>query len=200
VILWRVLPERNTPCFRQHGAASIDAIAAAAGVGRATVFTAVGGKPALIRAAYRVALLGDDEPVPLRERPWARPVRAATTQAGRVARYAEVVTAVGGRVAAVYEALGGAASSDPALRDAWHEIRAERRRGAQNFVRLLVELGKLRQGLDETRGGDIVWVLNDPRLYRQLVAEQGWGVAVFRRWLTDTLREQLLGRSTSPAD
>ena len=58
-----------------YGATSIDQIAETAGVGRATVFTAVGGKAAVLRAAYQVALLGDDEAAPLRERPWARPVR-----------------------------------------------------------------------------------------------------------------------------
>lgn len=180
-----------------YGATSIDAIAEAAGVGRATVFTAVGGKPALVRAAYRVALLGDDEPAPLRERPWAKPVRAASTQAARIARYTEVITAVGGRVAAIYEAFAGAASSDPALRDAWHEIRAERRDGAQNFVRLVCELGPLREGLGEQQAGDIVWILNDPRLYRQLVLEQGWGADAFQAWLTTTMSAQLLGVSAA---
>ena len=176
-----------------YGATSVDAIAEAAGVGRATVFTAVGGKPSLVRAAYRVALLGDDEPVPLRERPWAKPVRAARTQAGRIARYAELVTIVGGRVAAVYEALGGAAASDPAVRGAWDEIRAERLSGAQRFVRLLLELGPLRSGLDERQAADILWILNDPRLYHQLVLEQSWEADAFRAWLTTTMSAQLLG-------
>jgi AcrR family transcriptional regulator len=182
-----------------YGATSIDQIAEAAGVGRATVFTAVGGKPAVLRAAYRLALLGDDEAPPLRERPWARPVRQATRPAEGIRRYAQVITRIGGRVAAIYEAFGAAASADPAVRDAWDEIREERREGAQRFVRLLRDLGPLREGLDERRAADVVWILNDPRLYGQLVLEQGWEVDAFRDWLTETMRDQLLGPSADRA-
>jgi len=52
-----------------YAATSIDDIAAAAGVSRATVFTSVGGKPKLLKTALDVAIVGDDEPVPLPERP-----------------------------------------------------------------------------------------------------------------------------------
>jgi AcrR family transcriptional regulator len=41
--------------FSENGyaAVSVDAIAKVAGVSRATVFTSVGGKPALLKAAFR---------------------------------------------------------------------------------------------------------------------------------------------------
>src|ERR1700694_4244832 len=53
--------------FAEQGyvATSIEQIARAAGVSRATVFTSVGGKPVLLKAAYDVALIGDDDAVPL---------------------------------------------------------------------------------------------------------------------------------------
>src|SRR3954447_9229018 len=60
-----------------YGPTSVEAVAGAASVSRATVFTSVGGKAALLRAAYDVAIVGDDQPVPLPERPWARPVAEA---------------------------------------------------------------------------------------------------------------------------
>ena len=43
---------------RGYAATSIEEIAAAAGVGRATVFTSVGGKPELLKEAYRLAVRG----------------------------------------------------------------------------------------------------------------------------------------------
>ena len=57
--------------FVQHGyvSTSVQAIADAAGVSRATVFNSVGGKPALLRACYDIATVGDDQPVPLPQRP-----------------------------------------------------------------------------------------------------------------------------------
>jgi len=54
---------------RGYAATSIEDIAEAAGVSRATVFTSVGGKPILLKTALDVAIVGDDEPVPLPERP-----------------------------------------------------------------------------------------------------------------------------------
>jgi len=61
---------------RGYGVTTIDAIAEAADVGRATVFAAVGGKAELLKAAYDVALVGDDEPVALPDRPASRRVMA----------------------------------------------------------------------------------------------------------------------------
>src|SRR2546428_11926576 len=64
---------------RGYGAASVDAIAEEAGVGRATVFTSVGGKATMLKTAYDIAIVGDDEAVPLPQRPWAQHVRDAPT-------------------------------------------------------------------------------------------------------------------------
>jgi AcrR family transcriptional regulator len=180
---------------RGYGATSIDAIAEAAGVGRATVFTSVGGKAALLRRAYDVAIVGDDEPVPLPQRPWAQPVRRATTQRGRLDRYADVITLVSGRVAPIYEAFRGAAATDPEVREQWDEILADRRVGARNVVSFVTELGPLRKGLDPVAAADIVWVLNDPGLYHQLVLQRGWKPARFRSWVAESMRMQLLGDS-----
>lgn len=177
---------------RGYAATSIDAVAEAAGVGRATVFASVGGKAALLKAAYDVAVVGDDEPIPLPDRPWAQHVREGETQGERTKRYAEMVTMIDGRYAPIYEAFRGAASADPDVRQLWQEIRAERRRGASNFVRLICDLGPLREGLEPDSAADIVWILNDPGLYHQLVLEQGWSPADFCTWLAETMHTQLL--------
>jgi AcrR family transcriptional regulator len=181
---------------RGYAATSIDAVAEAAGAGRATVFASVGGKAALLKAAYDVAVVGDDEPIPLPERPWAHHVRQGETQGERIKRYAEMVTMIDGRYAPIYEAFRGAASADPEVRQLWQEIRAERRRGGSNFVRLICQLGSLREGLEREAAADIVWILNDPGLYHQLVLEQAWSPADFCTWLAETMHTQLLGPRT----
>src|ERR1700754_4854471 len=48
---------------------TIDAVAASAGVSRKTVFTAVGGKVDLLKTALDWAVVGDDRPVPMADRP-----------------------------------------------------------------------------------------------------------------------------------
>ena len=54
---------------RGYFGATIEAIAQRAGVSPQTVYNVVGGKAALLKAVYDVALAGDDEPLPMVERP-----------------------------------------------------------------------------------------------------------------------------------
>ena len=54
---------------RGYTATTIDEIAAAAGVSKLTVFTAVGNKAQLLKAARDVAMAGDDGPAPVARRP-----------------------------------------------------------------------------------------------------------------------------------
>jgi AcrR family transcriptional regulator len=176
-----------------YGPTSVDEVADAAGVARATVFNAIGGKSALLRAAYDVAIVGDDDPVPLPQRPWARPVLDATDGLSMLHRYAHMVTVVDSRVAEIWEVLRGAASAHDQVREHWEQIRAERARGAGNVVRMLEERGgRVRSGLTKRAAADIVLVHIDPGLYHQLVLERGWRRKAFERWLGDTLVRQLL--------
>jgi AcrR family transcriptional regulator len=62
-----------------YAATTIDALAQRAGVSRATVFTsAPGGKPQLLKEARDQAIAGDDEPVPIPQRPWFLDAMAQT--------------------------------------------------------------------------------------------------------------------------
>src|SRR6187401_421400 len=71
-----------------YAATTIDAIAAAAGVSRKTVFTSAGGKAELLKLAYDHATAGDDEPVPLRERPVVKALEAEPDAARMLAGFA----------------------------------------------------------------------------------------------------------------
>ncbi len=175
-----------------YGATSIDAIAEAAGVSRATVFTAVGSKPALLKTAYDVALVGDDAPVALPDRPDARAIRAEPDAYRFLEGYAGLVTALGGRVAAIYEAVRGAASAEPEVRPVWHKIQQERRIGAAHVVADAASKARLREGIDEEAAADVVWVLNDPGLYHLLVNVRGWPPERFHTWLAASLQRELL--------
>src|SRR6478735_7034390 len=182
----RTVIEAATRLFIERGfvGTSIDAIAAAAGVSRATVFTSVGGKGVLLKTAYDVALVGDDEALPRPQRPWAQGVRTAQTPPS--------LLEAASRVGAIPEAMRGAASADEEVSAVWAKIEAERRTGAGNIVRLLEERGGIRPGLDPASAADIIWLLNDPGLYVRLVGERGWTREAWRDWLAATLRQQVL--------
>jgi AcrR family transcriptional regulator len=190
----RKVIDAATRLFVEKGfvATSIDDIARAAEVSRATVFTSVGGKATLLKTAYDVALVGDDEPVPMPQRPWARGVRAATTAEGMLDAYADLALVLAGRVGGITDAIRGAAAADPEVLQVWRKIQDERRVGAGNIVRFAIERGGIREGLDPEAAADVVWLINDPSLYVRLVTERGWQPAAYRDWVAATLKRQLL--------
>jgi AcrR family transcriptional regulator len=68
---------------RGYGATSLADIAAAAGVARPTPSAVFGSKPALLKEVLDQALAGDDEPVPVAQRPWFRPASWLSCQLRR---------------------------------------------------------------------------------------------------------------------
>ncbi|MDX6519677.1 MAG: hypothetical protein QOF08_282 [Gaiellales bacterium] len=178
---------------RGYSATSIEEIAAAAAVGRATVFNSVGGKPELLKEAYRLAVRGPAHAnTPLGRQARSRRISAEPDAHTLVAGYAGVMVEVGRRLAPLYEAIRAAAHVDPEARDLWHLITEERRAAATGITRRLVERDALLHGLDRQSASDILWVLNDPGLYQLLVTQRRWTQRHFRTWLTTTMQNQLL--------
>lgn len=177
---------------RGYVATSIDAIAEAAGVGRATV-TSVGGKKALLKTAYDVALVGDDEPIPFPLRPASLAVRAEPDPLRYLVGYVGLLIEIDRRVAPIYEAVRGAASADPEVREVFETIGAERLIGAGNVVGDLLAKGAgLQDGLDPEAAADVLWVLIDPGLFHLLVHRRRWSPERFGAWLADSIKRQLL--------
>jgi AcrR family transcriptional regulator len=178
---------------RGYAATSIDDIAAAADVSRATVFSSVGGKPELLKEAYRLAARGRaNANTPLGRQSRSRRVSAEADAHKLLAGYAAVMVEVGRRLAPLYEAIRAAAHANPEARGLWHAITEERRIAATGIVRRLAERGALLESLDRQSASDILWVLNDPRLYQLLVTERRWTQRRFRSWLTASMQAQLL--------
>jgi AcrR family transcriptional regulator len=178
---------------RGYAATSIEEIAATAAVGRATVFYSVGGKPELLKAAYRLAVRGPaNANTPLGQQPRSRIISAEADAHKLLAGYATVMAEVGRRLAPLYEAVRAAAHADPEARELWHIITKERRTAATGIVRRLAERDALLDGLDQQSASDILWVLNDPGLYQLLVTQRRWTQRRFCTWLTTTMQTQLL--------
>ena len=178
---------------RGYGGTTIDAVAQAAGVSRKTVFTSVGGKVELIKLAYDFAVAGDDEPVPMPERPVIRALAAEEDPARMLAAYAALVADIGARIAPVYAALQGAAQTDSEARALFDGLQQQRLMAMREPARMLGERGALRQGMSADMAADILWMHNDPSVYDKLVRQRGWPVAQFRDWLAAALQAQLLG-------
>lgn len=67
-----------TRLFAERGylETTMAAIAAEAGVAVQTLYLAFGSKVAILAAAHDLAVVGDDEPIPVLDRPWVDEVRA----------------------------------------------------------------------------------------------------------------------------
>jgi AcrR family transcriptional regulator len=178
---------------RGYAATSLADVATAAGVARPTVFAAFGSKAALLRQVLDQAIAGDDEPVPVADRPWFRPVWDAQDAGAVLDAYAAVCTLIGRRAGRAFEAVRRAADAAPEVAELWETLLANRVAGARMVIGQLVTVGALRDGLTVERAVDVLWFFNDPAHHRSLVGHQGWPEAEFQGWLAGQMRAALLG-------
>jgi AcrR family transcriptional regulator len=159
---------------RGYAATTIDTIAERAEVSRKTVFTAVGGKAAVLKLAFDWTLAGDDEPVPIADRPEVRRMMQGTDPAVLLAEWMAMNAAIAGRLAMLYHVLVIAADTDRQAAALLDTVEHQRFSGAEAVVGRLADLGGLRPGLDKHRATAIAELLIDPEPFRRLVLRHGW--------------------------
>jgi len=180
--------------FEQRGytATSMAAIAAEAGVALKTVYLAFQTKRGLVLALWHLLLRGDEEPVPVGERPWFREVMDEPDPARLLSLNARNSRLVKERAGTLLEILRSAAPVDAELAALWKRIQAEFYDNQRAIVERLQENHALRPGLDVDRGADILWTLNHPDLYSLLVGDRGWTPEQYEEWLGEAFCSQLL--------
>jgi AcrR family transcriptional regulator len=176
---------------RGYAATSFADIAEAAGVSRPTAFAAFGSKSALLHQVLDQAMAGDDEPVPVAQRPWFRPVWEATEPGAVVDAYAEVCKLINGRSAKLIEVIRRAADDSPEVAELWETIQRNRRAGAAMVMRHLASLPRAPRHFDIDRATDVVWIFNDPAHYDALVRQCGWTEDDYSSWTADQIRHAL---------
>jgi AcrR family transcriptional regulator len=181
--------------FAEKGyrATTIQAIADRAGVARPTVFTAVpGGKPQLLKEARDRALAGDDEPVPVPQRPWFRHAMSQTDPRELIRLQSGNYGQIHSRAAALERELATAAASDPELAELYGQARWQRHRGAELVAARIAELGGLAPGTGLAGAADTIYALASPDVYLLLVSDRGWTGQAYERWLSGQLQRALL--------
>jgi AcrR family transcriptional regulator len=178
--------------FAEKGylATSIDDIAAAAGVARPTIFTAVGPKAAILRLVVDQALAGDDEPVPIAQRPWWREAIDEPDPVRSIRLHARNMCLINHRAAPVLRALETAASFDAEAAEVWTRFQRQRHDGLREVAATLSRK-TTRLRYDEPTITDILAMLAADA-YVRLVRDAGWTPERFQDWLTDTLLRLLL--------
>jgi len=104
---------------RGYGATSIRQIADAAGVAVQTIYNAFEGKPAIVARIADMAIVGDDEPVALIDRPHVQAIGQGTDAGVMVRQWASLCRGIFTRFLPLLPILGEAAAADPAVRALW---------------------------------------------------------------------------------
>jgi len=177
-----------------YAAATMPAIAQAAGVSLDTVYATVGKKPALFRLLIEMAISGTDGEVPAEEREYVRAIRAEADAAGKLRIYAAALCSIQERLAPLFRVLQGAAALDPELAALWESISQRRAKNMRLFAADLAATGRVRADLSVAKAADVIWTMNSPEFYLLLVEERGWSPREFEDWLVDAWGRLLLER------
>lgn len=171
-----------------YHAMSVSQLASSAGVSAQTVYNAIGGKAAVVKAVYDVLLAGDDEPVAMQDRPEFRAMSQAPDREGFVRAYAALCATIYERVGPLLGVLlAQGAGGDAGLQDFVATIDRERRAGNTNALNALERAHGLPARLDRERFIDIVWTLTAPEIYDRFVRRCGWTHAMYAAWLAEAL-------------
>ena len=157
-----------------YGATLLDQVAEQAGVAVQTVYFHFGNKRTLLKEALDLAAVGDDEPVPLMERPWVREIQRETDPARIIVLWLATGRAILDRIAPLMRVVRGATGTDPEVAAQWHANQAQTRMAHGFLAELLAGRGALRPGLDAELARDIAFVLSNAETYLQFTDICGW--------------------------
>ena len=170
---------------------SVAEIAEEARVALKTVYAVFGTKAEVLRGLWNLRMRGDEEPVPMPERPWYRAIVDEPDPHRRLALVAHNSRIVRERTAHVTEIVRQAAPADEQIAALWERFQLEfYELGVRGIVETLEHDGVL--ALDLTTAADIGWTLTHPDLYQLLVRQRGWSPEAYERWLAETLSAQLI--------
>ena len=180
--------------FEQRGyaGATIEAIAREAGVAKETVYASFRNKRAILAFVFGFAVTGDDQPLPLMERPHVQSNMRETDQHRQLVVFAGHIAEIMARAASIFEITRIAAKTEPEIARRIKRVYSHRLENMQRFAQALASNGPLRPGLDPAAAGEIIWGLSSPELYQLMTGYGGWSQERYAAWLADTLERSLL--------
>lgn len=178
---------------RGYSATTMGLVAAEAGVSVETVYKRFTSKPELMRALLGTALLGDDEPVALADRPEFRAIGDELSGAAVLRGYAALVRRLYDRLGPLPGILlvSARAGADE-LRAFAEDVSAKRLIDSSATAEQVAAHGPMRTGVDHGRARDLIWTLNSPEVHHLLTVDRGWTADNYQQWLSTALIDALL--------
>jgi AcrR family transcriptional regulator len=189
----RIIDQAAT-LFIEHGyaATTLDQIAKGAGVAVQTLYFHFGNKATVLKEVVDVLAAGDDEPVPVLDRSWARRVRDEPDGQRALAIWLRNARVIFGRVAPIMKVVRDAAGSDAEMAVQWQTNLAQRYTAQRAVVQQLADKQALRPELTVDQAADIVFCLVSHEVYQLFTVERRWTPTQWERWVKDTLTTAIL--------
>jgi AcrR family transcriptional regulator len=172
-----------------YSATTLEQIAARAGVAVQTVYFHFGNKRTVLKQAVDVAVVGDDEPVAVLERPWLDRARAEQDPRRVIALWTATGREILSRIGPIMRVVRDAAAVDADMADQWAANQNETASAFRVLAEQLDTMGALRVPVDEAV--DILCGVAGLELYLLFTA-RGWTADQWERFVVDTLAHALL--------
>ncbi len=174
-----------------YRASTVTAIATAAGVSPEMVYKTFGTKAALAKAVFDIALAGDDEPVPIRERPAMLAVHEEADVRRKIELFVEGLVVRLERSASIQIIVRDGRHVDESLQPVWDQLQQEGLTGMRMLGQHLLDTGQLRPGISIDEVTDLLWNYLAIDHYERLVMLRGWTTTKYGQWLTRAITDAL---------
>ena len=190
----RRIADQSLELFLRQGyaATTLEQIAASAGVAVQTVYFHFGNKATVLKQIVDLLAVGDEEPVPMLDRPWVKQMREEPDGRRALAIFLAASLVILSRLAPILKIVRDAAGADPEMAALWEAIQQQRLADFVAFTQLLAGKQALRQDLALEHAADILFCLVSPEVYLSFTAQRGWTADQWAQWTSHTLTATIL--------
>ena len=190
----RQITEAARQLFTEHGytGATITAIAQEAGVSPETIYAVFGNKQTILAHLIDISVGGDDQPIPLLERPNPQSVFQESDPHQKLHLFAQDISTILDRIAPIFEFMRVAAKTEPEIAELLQNLLKQRLQNMEILVQHLSKQSPLREGMTNTQAAETIWTLTSPEVFRLLTVDRAWSQEQYIQWLSDALTRLLL--------
>lgn len=178
---------------RGYAGTTVAAVAEQAGVSPETIYLSLGGKRGLLEGVIELAIAGEDDLAGQKDAWWAT-VAELPGAPERLEKMVEYSCGILARTRPIHVVIRGAADKELFAADLGRRLLHDRLTAQTERIRRYLG-DDLRHGLSVSEAGERYCALASPELYNVLTVEFAWTADEHRRWLTDLLVTELLGKT-----
>ncbi|HZT67109.1 MAG TPA: helix-turn-helix domain-containing protein [Acidimicrobiales bacterium] len=181
-----------TDLFLSQGyvATTMGDIAAAAGVAVQTLYLRFGSKAQLLKECFDVAVVGDDQPIPLAERTWVEQLKQEPRLNESLKLLVRNSQAILERAVPLYTSIEQAAA-DPEVAELLIEVKRQKLEMVGVFASMLLSKTGYNRRVSLPEATDLLYAIGSEELYRLLCIERGWSGDRWKQFVLGSLSDLL---------